>query len=132
MTARKRVTVTEARVVAETMVALSAIQGALVWRNNTGVASFRDRAVRFGLRGSADILACVRGRFVAIEAKSRAGRQTSTQLLFEEAVARAGGCYILARDVETVLSTLLNEGIILLRDVDAAICAVANLNGGQA
>lgn len=56
----------------------------------------------FAKPGDPDIVACVRGRFVAIEAKSATGRQSVTQKQRQTQIEEAGGTYILARDLEAV------------------------------
>lgn len=52
--------------------------------------------------GHSDLLACVAGRYVAIEAKSATGRQRPEQAAFQAAVERAGGVYVLARSLSDV------------------------------
>lgn len=84
----------------------------MAWKNNTGV--LRDqtgRPVRYGLPGSSDVLACIRGRFVGIEAKVGADRQRQNQSDFAAAIRAAGGIYILARSVDDVRNTLRLEGL---------------------
>ena len=56
----------------------------------------------FAKPGDPDIVACVRGRFVAIEAKSAVGRQSAVQKERQAQIEEAGGTYILARDLEEV------------------------------
>lgn len=85
----------------------------LCWNNNTG--AFRNPAgqlVRFGLKGSADILACIKGRFVAIEVKVGRDRLRPAQKAFAEAVVRSGGIVILARSLEDVAVNLLAHGLV--------------------
>ncbi len=94
----------------------------LCWRNNTGTGvgwSPAQKAVAlikahryqeaitllriplaFGLVGSADILALIRGRFICIEIKIGKDRQTIVQKAFEFQVQRAGGVYLIAHDVK--------------------------------
>ena len=82
------------------------------WNNNTGALKDKDdRLVRYGLPGSSDVVACIRGRFVAIEAKVGRDRQRQNQADFAIAVRRAGGIYILARSVDDVRNTLMLEGL---------------------
>lgn len=90
----------ESDVLAETMLALSRI-GALVMRNNSG--ALRDaegRLVRFGLRGSADVIACYRGRFVAVECKRQGKRASPDQMRYAVAVRNAEGIYVVVRSKE--------------------------------
>jgi len=87
-------------VVAETMIALSRI-GALVMRNNSG--ALRDatgRLVRFGMKGSADIIACHRGRFVAVECKQQGKRPSPYQMRYAVSVMDAEGIYAVVRSKE--------------------------------
>lgn len=72
--------------------------GALVSRNNVGVATWKNGArTRYGLGlGSADLVACVEGRYVEIECKA-ATAQSDAQKCRERAVTAAGGLYVLAR-----------------------------------
>ena len=87
----------EADVVAETMLALSRI-GALVMRNNSGaLRNVTGRLVRFGLVGSADIIACHRGRFVAVECKRARKLPSPDQTHYAGAVMEAEGIYALVR-----------------------------------
>ena len=84
----------------------------LFWKNNTGVLRDRDdRPVRYGLPGSSDILGCVRGRMIGIEAKVGRDRQRDNQSMFALALRNAGGVYILARSVDDVTNALKLEGV---------------------
>lgn len=55
-----------------------------------------------GRNGIPDILACYRGRFISIEVKQARGRVRPQQAYELERIRRAGGCAIVARDVEHV------------------------------
>jgi hypothetical protein len=94
-------------------------EGALALRINSGAASHdgpnqQRRFVRFAVwqilgkalasAGVADILACYRGRFIAIEVKTPERRNyiSDAQQAFLEAVRRAGGVAIVATEVEQV------------------------------
>lgn len=84
----------------------------LAWSNNTGALKNKDdRLVRYGLPGSSDVLACINGRFIGIEAKVGDDRQRQKQKDFATAVRAAGGIYILARSVDDVANTLRLEGV---------------------
>jgi hypothetical protein len=109
----------EKRVLAETLIELSARPSTMVWRNNTGqawqgqrvegkpgstvrlehgmVILRNARPVRFGLEGSGDILGASCGRPLAVESKTATGKQREAQIIFERAWVKAGGIYILAR-----------------------------------
>lgn len=84
----------------------------LAWANNTGaLKDLTGRLVRYGLSGSSDILGCINGRMVCIEAKVGRDRQRQNQSDFATAVRAAGGIYILARSVDDVRNTLRLEGL---------------------
>lgn len=84
----------------------------MAWSNNTGVLRDKtDRPVRYGLPGSSDVIAIIKGRFVGIEAKVGKDRQRENQVNFAAAVRAAGGVYILARSVDDVRNTLKLEGL---------------------
>ncbi|MCW2763374.1 MAG: hypothetical protein JWR85_3575 [Marmoricola sp.] len=72
----------------------------LAWSNNTGALKNEGRMIRYGLPGSADILACVNGRMIGIEAKVGRDAWRPKQQAFAEALNRAGGTYILARSTD--------------------------------
>jgi glucose dehydrogenase len=76
----------------------------LAWPNNTGAVKLEDRMLRYGLKGSSDILLIARpnGRLFAIEAKVGKDQWRAAQRLFAEAVTRAGGVYILARSTDGI------------------------------
>lgn len=119
----------EKSVLNETLVAVSALPEALVWRNNTGQAWQGERVhartgssvtvlpgmtilrnarpISFGLSGSSDIIGAIQGRPVAIETKTQRGRQSDDQQIFETCWKRAGGLYVLARSREQALEGLL-------------------------
>ena len=91
----------------EVLVAISAIPGCLAWRANSGIAVTASRnIIRANVKGCADILACYRGRFIAIEVKTAVGRQSQQQRRFQAAVERAGGLYVLARSAADALAAL--------------------------
>lgn len=85
----------------------------LCWNNNTGALQDRTgRLVRYGLKGSSDILACIKGRFVAIEVKVGRDRLRPEQKAFAEIVARNGGVVILASSLEDVAVNLVAHGLV--------------------
>lgn len=84
----------------------------LAWVNNTGaLKDHTGRLVRYGCRGSPDILAVIAGRSVGVEVKVGRDRQRPDQAAFADAMHRAGGVYILARSVEDVINRLAAEGL---------------------
>lgn len=96
----------ESDILSQVMVALSRA-GALVHRNNTGaLPDITGRWVKFGLKGSADILACLGGRFLAIETKAPKGRLREEQKRYGEAVSHAGGIYAVVRSLNDLRPVL--------------------------
>ena len=91
--------------------------GCLLWRNNTGMATWDNGArTRYGLGvGSADLVGCYRGRFVAIECKAADGRISQTQECWGRSVEWAGGLYVLARagsmSVQEVVRLVTQPGV---------------------
>ncbi|MEH6630183.1 MAG: VRR-NUC domain-containing protein [Halopseudomonas aestusnigri] len=96
---------------------LSKEDGVRVWRNNTGALKNQSgQLVRFGLPGSGDILGLKRivitpemvgqiiGRFIAIETKTKTGKQRDQQERFEEMVIGHGGLYVVARSAEEAVN----------------------------
>ena len=103
----------------DTLVRLSGMDDALVFRNNTGQAwqgqrvrlkpgqNYRfeqgmvvlreARPITFGLEGSGDVLGAIQSAPVAVEVKTAEGKQRKAQELFERAWTKAGGIYVLAR-----------------------------------
>lgn len=77
-----------------------------VWTG--GIALHDGRVARNNNKGAADILACYRGRFLAIEVKSKTGRVSPEQVAFLSEVKRAGGIALVARSVEDVRAALEN------------------------
>lgn len=59
------------------------------------------RIVKVGKPGVSDVLACIRGRFVAVEVKVGSDTQRKTQKPFQAAIEAQGGIYVLARFSET-------------------------------
>lgn len=103
------------RLVSEILALCGARQDCRLWANNSGLARAltHDGHVRFGLKGSADIIGIgrnqgydgrtvERGRFLAIEAKTGRGTQTKQQKAFQAMVEKFGGFYLVARGAEEV------------------------------
>jgi hypothetical protein len=92
---------TEGHIQDEIRLALSDEPGLVLWRNNTGVAEHRGARVRYGLAvGSADLIGCLDGRFVALEVKTPAGRASPQQRQWLDLVRRHGGFAAIVRSVE--------------------------------
>lgn len=77
------------------------------FRVNTGaLATERGGFLRFGSPGCADILACIRGRFVAFEVKTLKGRMSPAQKDFEYALVQARGTYFVIHSVDELAEAL--------------------------
>ena len=98
----------EAQVLAEVLAAIGALPDFRIWRVNTGAARMATgRVVRFGLKGTADILGLTStGRFLAIEVKSATGRLRPEQQAFGEMVRRFNGLYLVVRSAEDAVAQL--------------------------
>lgn len=83
-------------------VALSSEPDLVLWRNNVGVALHeRGARVRYGLApGSADLVGCLAGRFVALEVKTATGRLSPEQRSWALVVRRFGGFCAVVRSVD--------------------------------
>jgi hypothetical protein len=75
--------------------------GVFTWRNNTGSFALSDGGyLSFGFRGSADLLGLTpTGRFLAVECKSKRGRQSPEQKKFEDAIHQSHGLYFLVHSL---------------------------------
>src|SRR3990167_6033936 len=91
------------------------LHGAFAWRNNSGAVAYgspgqRRRFVRYGLPGSADILAVLEGgRFAAIECKRGKTAVTDRQVEFLSEVRSRGGLALVVRDVMELEMELEDE-----------------------
>jgi hypothetical protein len=68
--------------------------------------------VKIGTKGVLDINACMKGRFVAIDAKMGRDRLSPTQTNYVQAVERAGGIAFAAWSVDDVANRLRMEGLL--------------------
>ena len=88
--------------------ALTDEPGLVVWRNNTGVAEHRGARVRYGLAvGSADLIGCLDGRFIALEVKTAAGRASPEQRQWLDLVRRNGGFAAVVRSVDEARAAIV-------------------------
>lgn len=86
----------------------------MVWANNTGVGrdlNYDDRIIRFGLKGSSDIIGLYKGIFLAIEIKTGNAVQNKFQKNFEKRVRQIGGIYVVIteKNVEQVSNIVERE-----------------------
>ena len=92
---------TEGHIQDEIRLALSDERDLVLWRNNVGIADQRGARVRYGLAvGSADLIGCLNGRFVALEVKTSTGRATPEQRLWLDLVRRHGGFAAIVRSTD--------------------------------
>lgn len=103
----------ETKIQNDILVALSTFPGMIVWRSAVGNGWVRTgngfRPMRFGgIPGQADIIGCWRGRFIAIEVKTkdRRSKKSAEQEAWGNAIIAAGGLYIVARSVDEALDGL--------------------------
>ena len=91
------------KLVHECLLALSELEGVVVWNLNQGDGERDGRYAKFGLvPGAADILGLVApsGRFLALECKTGKGRPTAEQKLFLNLVRSLGGVSRVVRTKE--------------------------------
>jgi len=98
----------ETPIMQDILIAVSALPGALFWRQQAGVFQTLNRreVVRVGIPGMADLGGMWRGRSVQIEVKTEAGRLSKDQRRWQAAVERAGGIFLCARSPTDALSLL--------------------------
>lgn len=79
---------------------MSSVESCRVWANNTGVGRDlnSERVVRFGLKGSSDIIGIYKGLFLAIEVKTGNARQSKYQKNFQTMIDKFGGIYVVCRE----------------------------------
>ena len=101
-------TETETPIMRDILVAISAVPGALFYRQNTGTYRTMDgkRVVKVAPNGIGDIMGGFRGLAVAIEVKTRTGRLELSQKRFRAAWERAGNIYIVARTPQQAVEAL--------------------------
>lgn len=64
------------------------------WRNNSGaMVTERGNFIRFGAKGSPDIIAVHSGKFYGIECKVGNNKLSNSQQEFQKKIEQAGGCY---------------------------------------
>jgi hypothetical protein len=71
------------------------------YRNNSGAIKMPHGSfVRYGAKGSPDIIVVTDGTYIGIECKMGSGRQSPDQKAFESALTAAGGEYYIIRSVD--------------------------------
>lgn len=77
------------------------------YRSNSGAfVDANEHFYRFGAIGWPDIVCVVKGQYVGIEVKAKRGTQSPGQSEFQKNLERAGGLYILARNLDDVINTM--------------------------
>lgn len=84
------------------------VNGIFCWRNNTGSCKQGNRYIRFGLKGSADIIGLLPdGRFLAVECKrEEGGRLSDAQKKFAEKIRQNKGIYIVANSLDNLIEKI--------------------------
>lgn len=82
---------------------IKSIGGLPVKFNNIGI---------YAKAGVSDILACIRGRFVAIEVKKQGGKPSALQLNFIDAINSIGGVAFWADNLQDVKDKLKRANLI--------------------
>jgi hypothetical protein len=68
-------------------------------------------AIKYGLGvGSADVIVCHEGSFIALEFKAPGGAQSAEQRTWHSWVARAGGAYAIVRSVSEAIEAVRRRG----------------------
>ena len=94
----------EAQIQHDIRLALAKTPGLVLWRNHVGAAMIDGRKQSFGLcPGSADLIGCWRGTFVALEVKTPSGRVSPAQARFLSLVRSLGGIAAIVRSVDEAL-----------------------------
>ncbi|WP_169720680.1 VRR-NUC domain-containing protein [Thermodesulfovibrio yellowstonii] len=94
---------------------LLVLKGYFPIRNNSGMLVIKEkdrtRAVKMGMKGSADIIACSpEGKFVAIECKTSRGRLSKAQQEFLNKVQSIGGIALVIRNIDDLIKFLEGKG----------------------
>lgn len=80
------------------------------YRNNSGVTiseyKGKKRMIRFGATGSPDIIVVINGRYIGFEIKDVKGKQSESQIAFQEALEQAGGAYHVIRSIDDFISII--------------------------
>lgn len=84
--------------------------GGLAWRNNTGALyagsdGERKRFVRFGVKGSGDVLGLLRGLFISVETKVK-DKESDAQRQWREQVNECGGLALVVHSVDELAAAL--------------------------
>lgn len=76
------------------------------WRNNTGamISTYKgkERFMRFGTAGSPDIFVLHNGMLYGLEIKDVKGKQSDSQIVFEDNMQTHGGMYAVVRSLDDI------------------------------
>ena len=81
-------------------------RGGLAIRINSGSIAKGARVIKGAAKGTSDIIACFRGKFIAVEVKCGRNKPSDEQIDFGRVVNRAGGIFLVAYDIDTVIKEL--------------------------
>jgi hypothetical protein len=88
-----------------------ATAGYFAWPNETGGAYVKGSFIRYGKKGSGDIIAVIQSRHCEFEAKTGGGEQSKAQKIHQQMVEKHGGLYLVFRSVEDLRQQLLLHGL---------------------
>ena len=101
-------------VVLNSCLGLLALCGIFAWRNNSGALKDRNgRVVRYGLKGSADIIGILPdGRFLSVECKRPGGKIRPEQIDFMNTINSNNGVACIVHSPDELLKALKDAGAI--------------------
>lgn len=113
---------TEAEIKNAILLRLGSRKDVLCWNNPTGTARALQpphHVIKYGKIGSPDIQGIIGpfGFYFGIEVKTLIGKQRDTQKIFEAAVKKRNGIYIIGRNADEALRDLLSERAKILEDM---------------
>lgn len=84
------------------------------WRNNTGaLKDNKGRLVRYGKKGSADIIGILPdGRFLSVECKRPGGKIRAEQIGFMEMIKKNNGVACIVHSCDELMQELKKQGAI--------------------
>ena len=82
------------------------LRGGMAWRNNTGAYKTETRFIRYGHKGSGDVFALYRGKFLSIEVKVGRDRLSPDQEDWMERVEACEGVAVVAHTLDDVIAAL--------------------------
>lgn len=91
----------------EILLAIGTRADCRVWRNETGLAYRDNAAIRYGKKGSSDILGLTSdGKMLCIEVKTGRATQQKNQINFQKTIEKFGGRYVVVKSVDQTLHFL--------------------------